>query len=70
MLTPWINSAALDLVDTSLDLYTAHFDRNMQGPIFLTKEALPYLPRGGRIVFISSAAARLGVAGHVIVHVE
>lgn len=55
-----------NLVDTSLDLYTTHFDCNVRGPIFLTKAALPYLPRGGRIVFISSAAARLGVAGHTV----
>lgn len=54
------------MVDTSLELYTTHFDCNVRGPIFLTKEALPHLPRGGRIVFISSAAARLGVAGHTV----
>ena len=53
-------------MDTSLELYTTHFDCNVRGPIFLTKEALPHLPRGGRIVFISSAAARLGVAGHTV----
>ncbi|OQE18690.1 hypothetical protein PENSTE_c017G03972 [Penicillium steckii] len=65
-----VHNAALgleaNLVDTSLDLYTTHFDCNVRGPIFLTKEALPHLPRGGRIVFISSAAARLGVAGHTV----
>jgi NAD(P)-dependent dehydrogenase (short-subunit alcohol dehydrogenase family) len=32
----------------------------------MTKEALPHLPRGGCMVFISSAAARLGVAGHTV----
>lgn len=52
--------------DTSLELYTTHFDCNVRGPIFLTKAALPHLARGGRIVFVSSAAARLGVAGHTV----
>ena len=47
-------------------MYTTHFDCNVRGPIFLTKAALPHLPRGGRIVFTSSAAARLGVAGHTV----
>ncbi|KAL3489832.1 NAD(P)-binding protein [Aspergillus germanicus] len=65
-----IHNAALgeesDLKDLQLELYTSHFDTNVRGPIFLTQAALPYLPRGGRIVFVSSAAARLGVAGHTV----
>lgn len=47
-------------------MYTSHFDCNVRGPIFLTQAALPHLARGGRIVFVSSAAARLGVAGHTV----
>ena len=43
-----------------------HFDVNVKGPIFLTKAVEPYLPKGGRIVFISSAGARLGVAGQTV----
>jgi len=63
-------SAALGL-DANLDqvtedLYTTHFDTNVKGPIFLTQSILPHLSRGGRIVFISSAAARLGVAGQTV----
>ncbi|KAJ5097074.1 NAD(P)-binding protein [Penicillium angulare] len=65
-----IHNAALgleaNLVDTSLELYSTHFDCNVRGPIFLTKAALPHLPRGGRVVFVSSAAARLGVAGRTV----
>lgn len=48
------------------DLYTSHFDTNVKGTIFLTQAALNYLPHGGRVVFVSSAAARLGVAGQTI----
>lgn len=47
-------------------MYNSHFECNVRGPIFLTQAALDYLPRGGRIVFVSSAAARLGVAGHTV----
>ncbi|KAJ5107342.1 NAD(P)-binding protein [Penicillium angulare] len=65
-----IHNAALgneaDLKDLKLEMYNSHFDCNVRGPIFLTQAALPYLPRGGRIVFVSSAAARLGVAGHTV----
>ncbi|CAG9942604.1 hypothetical protein V2G26_003860 [Clonostachys chloroleuca] len=65
-----IHNAALgleaNLVNTTEDLYTTHFDANVKGPIFLTKAAEPYLPKGGRIVFISSAGARLGVAGQTV----
>ncbi|CAH0028792.1 unnamed protein product [Clonostachys rhizophaga] len=65
-----IHNAALG-VDANLDqvtedLYLSHFDTNVKGPIFLTQALLPYLPRGGRIIFVSSAAARLGVAGQTV----
>ncbi|KAJ5385885.1 NAD(P)-binding protein [Penicillium cosmopolitanum] len=57
-----VHNAALgleaNLVDTSVELYTTHFDCNVRGSTSPT--------RGGRIVFISSAAARLGVAGHTV----
>lgn len=55
-----------NLVDTTEDFYTRHFDANVKGPIFLTKAVEPHLPKGGRIVFISSAGARLGVAGQTV----
>lgn len=55
-----------NLVDTTEDFYNRHFDTNVKGPIFLTKAVEPYLPKGGRIVFISSAGARLGVAGQTV----
>ncbi|KAI4717887.1 hypothetical protein E4T48_05890, partial [Aureobasidium sp. EXF-10727] len=55
-----------NLVDTTPEFYDRHFDCNVKGPIFLTKAAEPHLPKGGRIVFISSAGARLGVAGQTV----
>lgn len=55
-----------NLVDTTEDFYTRHFDANVKGPIFLTKAVEPHFPKGGRIVFISSAGARLGVAGQTV----
>jgi 3-oxoacyl-[acyl-carrier protein] reductase len=64
------NSAAqgneANLVDTTEDFYDRHFDANVKGPVFLTKAVEPHLPKGGRIVFISSAGARLGVAGQTV----
>lgn len=63
-------SAALgvdaNLVQVTEELYTTHFDTNVKGPIFLTKAAEPHLPHGGRVVFVSSAAARLGVPGQTV----
>lgn len=55
-----------NLVDTTEDFYHSHFEANVKGPIFLTKAVEPHLPKGGRIVFISSAGARLGVAGQTV----
>lgn len=63
-------SAALgvdaNLDEVTEDLYLTHFDTNVKGPIFLTKAVVPHIARGGRIVFVSSAAARLGVAGQTV----
>ncbi|KAK7397794.1 hypothetical protein QQX98_012843 [Neonectria punicea] len=65
-----IHNAALG-VDANLDevtehLFATHFDTNVKGPIFLTQAVIPHIARGGRIVFVSSAAARLGVAGQTV----
>ncbi|KAH8702253.1 hypothetical protein BGW36DRAFT_424535 [Talaromyces proteolyticus] len=50
-----------DLKNTTLHFYNIHFDCNVRGPLFLTQAFLPHLARGGRIVFVSSAGARMGV---------
>lgn len=63
-------SAALgeeaNLPDITEEFYDKHLDCNLRGPIFLTQAALPHIPRGGKIVFLSSAAARLGVGGQSV----
>jgi NAD(P)-dependent dehydrogenase (short-subunit alcohol dehydrogenase family) len=68
--TPPLRSAAQgsepNLVDTTEKFYTRHFDANIKGPIFLIKAVEPHIAKGGRIVFISSAGARLGVAGQTV----
>ena len=68
VLTP--NSAALgvdaNLYEVTEHLVATHFDTNVKGPIFLTQAVVPHIARGGRIVFVSSAAARLGVAGQTV----
>jgi NAD(P)-dependent dehydrogenase (short-subunit alcohol dehydrogenase family) len=63
-------SAALG-EDANLDhvteeLYNTHFGLNVKGPIFLTQAVIPHIAKGGRIVFVSSAAAQLGVAGQTV----
>ncbi|KAI9146856.1 L-xylo-3-hexulose reductase [Paramyrothecium foliicola] len=65
-----IHNAALgvdaDLHEVTEAIYQSHFDTNVKGPIFLTKAVVPHMGQGGRIVFVSSAAARLGVAGQTV----
>ncbi|KAF7548698.1 hypothetical protein G7Z17_g6884 [Cylindrodendrum hubeiense] len=65
-----IHNAALgvdaNLDEVTEDLFATHFDTNVKGPIFLTQAVIPHIARGGRIVFVSSAAARLGVAGQTV----
>ncbi|GAP85725.1 putative 3-oxoacyl-[acyl-carrier-protein] reductase [Rosellinia necatrix] len=65
-----IHNAALgvdaNLNEVTEELFQTHFDTNVKGPIFLTKAVVPHIARGGRIVFVSSAAARLGVAGQTV----
>lgn len=49
------------LKDTTLEFYNDHVDCNLKGIYFLTQKVVPHIARGGRIVLISSVAARLGV---------
>ncbi|KAL6872193.1 NAD(P)-binding protein [Trichoderma novae-zelandiae] len=44
--------------DTSEQIYDDTMITNIRAPFFLTKALLPYIPRGGRIILISSIAAR------------
>lgn len=50
------------LKETTVEFYNDHVDCNFRGVYFLTQQVLPHLPPGGRIVLVSSVAARMGVA--------
>ncbi|KAH8812678.1 hypothetical protein F5884DRAFT_855973 [Xylogone sp. PMI_703] len=57
-----VNNAALGdwtaTTDITLERYNAVMDTNVRGPILLVQAALPYIPRGGRIINIGSFATR------------
>ncbi|CAM0137166.1 hypothetical protein VKS41_008746 [Umbelopsis sp. WA50703] len=60
------NGAVADfapLADTTVELYEKTYNINVRGPLFLVKAALPHLQEYGRIINISSVAARLGFPG-------
>ncbi|KAL7947654.1 NAD(P)-binding protein [Trichoderma barbatum] len=44
--------------DTTEKLYDDTMATNLRAPFFLTQKLLPYIPPGGRIILISSIAAR------------
>lgn len=44
--------------DTTEQLYDDTMATNLKAPFFLTQTLLPYIPQGGRIILISSIAAR------------
>jgi 3-oxoacyl-[acyl-carrier protein] reductase len=50
----------LYLKDTTFEHFNKVFITNVRFPIFLVKEALPHLRKGGRIVNLSSVVARQG----------
>lgn len=45
----------------SRPMLTAFFGVNVYGTIFLVQAAVPHMPRGGRIINISSVASKLGL---------
>jgi 3-oxoacyl-[acyl-carrier protein] reductase len=49
--------------DVTVSIYEAVMNTNVRGPMFLVKAVLPHMPRGGRIVNISSFAARTIMMG-------
>jgi NAD(P)-dependent dehydrogenase (short-subunit alcohol dehydrogenase family) len=53
------DDATLEQVNEGL--YNRIYDTNVKGPIFLTQKVAKHLAKGSRIVFVSSAAARMGV---------
>lgn len=48
-------------VDVTPEEMTSVFHTNFQGPLLLVQAALPYMPRGGRIINISTCLSRMGL---------
>ena len=48
------------LLEVSLDDWRSHMATNVEGPLFLTRELLPKLVEGSRVIQISSGAAHNG----------
>lgn len=46
--------------------YEQSYNINVRGPLFLVKEALPYLQEYDRIINITSVAARLGIPSSIL----
>ncbi|KAL1603883.1 hypothetical protein SLS60_005475 [Paraconiothyrium brasiliense] len=46
--------------------YEMQTDLNVKAPIFLTQKVIPHMPRGGRIILVSSCSARMGVAQQTV----
>ncbi|KAI1753392.1 NAD(P)-binding protein [Xylaria castorea] len=48
-------------VEVTPEEMSSVFRTNFQGPLLLVQAALPYMPRGGRIINISTCLARMGL---------
>jgi NAD(P)-dependent dehydrogenase (short-subunit alcohol dehydrogenase family) len=61
-----VNNAAVGLMALTLDTTEEQlndvFAANVNGPFFAVQETVPHMPPGGRIVNISSIAAKMGMA--------
>ncbi|KAL7952473.1 NAD(P)-binding protein [Trichoderma compactum] len=51
-------AAPISTESTTEAIYEDTMATNLRAPFFLTQKLLPYIPRGGRIILISSIAAR------------
>ncbi|KAI0544122.1 NAD(P)-binding protein [Xylaria curta] len=60
-----VNNAAIapmtPTVEVTPEEMSSVFRTNYQGPFFLTQAAIPYMPRGGRIINISTCLSRMGL---------
>ncbi|KAI1412060.1 NAD(P)-binding protein [Hypoxylon sp. FL1857] len=60
-----VNNAAIAPMTPTVEVtpkeMTSVFSTNVQGPLFLVQAALPYMPRGGRIINISTCLSRMGL---------
>ncbi|KAH0843696.1 hypothetical protein AYO21_11887 [Fonsecaea monophora] len=65
-----INNAGMEAFskpeDVTEELYDQVFGLNTRAQFFVGQHALKYLSDGGRIIFMSSIAARLGVPNHAL----
>lgn len=44
-----------DLAHTTEAAFDEHFALNVKGPLFLVQKAVPHIPAGGRVVFVSTS---------------
>ncbi|UKZ54113.1 hypothetical protein TrVGV298_007919 [Trichoderma virens] len=51
-----------DVEDTTEDDFAKCFDLNVKGPYFLVQKALPHMPPGSRIIFISTGICHFSFA--------
>jgi 3-oxoacyl-[acyl-carrier protein] reductase len=54
------------IASTTPELYDVTFQNNVRSPFFLTQALLPHLRDGGRVINISSAAARLAGTDFIV----
>ncbi|KAF7557916.1 hypothetical protein G7Z17_g238 [Cylindrodendrum hubeiense] len=63
--TTVVNNAGAGVFAPTLDYtpedITKTFDVNVKGPIYMAQAVVPHMPHGGRIINISSTAAKLGL---------
>lgn len=43
-----------DIAQLTEESYDKSYNLNVKGPMFLVQKALPYIPEGGRIIFVST----------------
>lgn len=57
--------AEMPLGSMTVDAFTQVFEVNVRGPLFLAQAVVPHFPSagGGRLIFISSIGAHIGVPG-------
>ena len=65
MLTGIVNNAGAGYPHSTLDIPLADienfFRNNVFGGIYLTRAVVPHMPKGGRIINISSIAGKMGM---------
>lgn len=65
-----VNNAGVGFVETTLelapDLVRKTIEVNVLGPLWMVRAVEPHMPRGGRIINISSVAARMPMTAYGI----